>query len=96
MSALPSRTPSPNRWVGGFGQQGVGRDGTFYQASRTTFCYDPVDMYVVELPAGVIIGYFQSQSLQESRAENPRHSEEEIELNLLCVVCEYCRWFWVV
>ena len=48
----------------------------------------------MELPAGVIKGYFQSQSLQESMAENPGHSEEEIELNLLCVVCEYCRCFW--
>ena len=32
----------------------------------------------MELPAGVITGYSQSQSLQESRAENAGHSEEEM------------------
>ena len=32
----------------------------------------------MEFPAGVIKGYFQRQSLQESRAENPGHSEEEV------------------
>ena len=91
MSALSSRSPSPNRWVGGFGQQGVGEGWHFLSSlkDKSFFC-DPVDRYFVELPAVVIKCYFQSQYLQESRAENPGHSEEEIELNLLCVVCEYC------
>ena len=83
-------TPSP---IGGsvvLVNRGWGRDGTFYQASRETNVGDPVDRYFVELPVVVITCYFQSQSLQESRAENPGHSEEEIELNLLCVICEYC------
>ena len=91
MSALSSRTPSPNRRVGGFGQQGVGEGWHFLSSLKDNRSFgDPVDRYFVEFPAGVIKGYFQSQSLQESRAENAGHSEEEIELNLLCVVCEYC------
>ena len=91
MSALSSPTPPPNSWVGGFGQQGGGGGlALFIKPQGQQIFGDPVDRYVVELPAGVIIGHFQSQSLQESRAENPGHSEEEIELNLHGVVCEYC------
>ena len=78
LSALSSHTPSPNRWVSGFGQQEVGEGWHFLSSLKDDrFLGDPVDMYFVELPAGVINGYFQSQSLQESRAENPGHSEDE-------------------
>ena len=69
----------------------MGEGWHFLSSLNDNRCFgDPVDRYFVELPTGVIKGYFQSQSLQESRAENTGHSEEEIELNLLCVVCEYC------
>ena len=78
MSALPSRTPSLNMWVGGFGQHARGGGGmALFIKPQGHIFYDPVDRYFVELPAGVIKGYFQSQSLQESRAENTGHSEEE-------------------
>ena len=91
MSALSSRTPSPIDGSVVLVNRGWGRGGIFLSnLEDNRFFGDPVDRYFVELPAGVIKGYFQRQSLQESRAENAGHSEEEIELNLLCVVCEYC------
>ena len=54
---------------------------------QQVFFGDPVDRYFVELTAGVIKGYFQSQSQQESRAENPGHSEEEIDPRVESTLC---------